>query len=260
MTCSQARRWLNLYVDERLSLQRYAALERHMRACSACRQELNFLETLRASVADAEGGRIPQPEPEELTANIMSRVALFEEQRAVEGATKAQRRHAARSAKAARRGAAADAAGAPRVRQRAALAPAAVASAPSGARPWIGLIWLDWVQRSSMWMAWRRWQNARPSRRWVSALVALVALALAAFVWPAPFGASVTPAQMTQLTPGRLLSDAEQWLLTPGPDAIIWGVWVAGAVVALVAVAWFARADASAEWRRALVERLPQLW
>jgi len=249
MTCSQAKRWLNLYADGRLSLRRYALLERHLRACAACRHELTFLETLRASVADAEGGRIPQPEAEQLTASVMSRIAAFEEQHAAQASAKAQRRHAAHPATAS-----------PRVRRRAALSPVASVNTPSGARPWIGFIWLNWARQSSAWAAWRRWQSAGPSRRWTGAALVALAVALATFVWPAPFGQGVTPAMLAQLEPTHLLGAAEQWLLTPGPDAIMWAIWVAGAVVALVAVAWFARADASAEWRRALVERLPQLW
>src|SRR5579863_570610 len=116
MRCSQANRWLNLYADGRLSPQRYALLERHLYVCAACRQELTFLDTLRASVADADGGRIPHPEPEQLTANVMSRIAAFEAQRAGGAAVKAQRRQARRRAVAPTT---------PHVRRGAALSPVA---------------------------------------------------------------------------------------------------------------------------------------
>lgn len=248
MRCTQAKRWLNLYVDGRLSPRRYALLERHLHVCATCRRELTFLETLRASVADAEGGRIPQPESEQLTASVMSRIAAFEEQRESVAAAKAQRRQARRRAVA------------PATR-RAALSPVpAPAITHSGARPWIGLVWLNWARQSSAWATWRRWQSAGPSWRWMGAVLLLALAALAVVVWPAPFGQIMTPVMLAQLEPTRLLGVAEQWLLTPGPDAIVWAIWVAGAVVTLTAVAWFARADASAEWRRALVARLPQLW
>jgi anti-sigma factor RsiW len=49
-------------------------------------------------------------------------------------------------------------------------------------------------------------------------------------------------------------------LLSPGPDQISWAVWLGGGLVTLLAVIWFVRADASADWRRAISERLPQLW
>jgi anti-sigma factor RsiW len=49
-------------------------------------------------------------------------------------------------------------------------------------------------------------------------------------------------------------------LLSPGPDQISWAVWLGGGLLALIAVVWFVRADASSQWRRAISERLPQLW
>ena len=49
-------------------------------------------------------------------------------------------------------------------------------------------------------------------------------------------------------------------LLSPGPDQVSWAVWLAGGLVTLMAVIWFMRADASSQWRRAISERLPQLW
>jgi len=49
-------------------------------------------------------------------------------------------------------------------------------------------------------------------------------------------------------------------LLSPGPDQISWAVWLGGGLLTLLAVIWFVRADASSQWRRAISERLPQLW
>lgn len=58
----------------------------------------------------------------------------------------------------------------------------------------------------------------------------------------------------------RFWTDTLALLATPGPEAIAWSVWIAGAALALVAAGWLARAEASAEWRRAIAERLPQFW
>lgn len=71
-----------------------------------------------------------------------------------------------------------------------------------------------------------------------------------------------------QITRPALLSGAAQHLgpnllqllVLPGPYQIAWSVWIAGVALALGVFAWFARADASEDLRRALAERLPQLW
>lgn len=57
----------------------------------------------------------------------------------------------------------------------------------------------------------------------------------------------------------RLGVDVLQLLATPGPDEVAWSVWIAGAALALGVGGWLARADASAEWRRALAERIPRV-
>lgn len=49
-------------------------------------------------------------------------------------------------------------------------------------------------------------------------------------------------------------------LLAPGPDSISWGIWAAGCAVALMLTVWLVRADASSALRRAIAQRLPQLW
>jgi hypothetical protein len=82
--------------------------------------------------------------------------------------------------------------------------------------------------------------------------VALVALLVTALL-PGGWGA-------VAMTLSRDLDGAVGALLSPGPDQVLWAVWLGGGLVALLAVVWFARADASSEWRRAISERLPQLW
>jgi anti-sigma factor RsiW len=64
---------------------------------------------------------------------------------------------------------------------------------------------------------------------------------------------------ITALMPGGW-SAAISALLSSGPDQISWAVWLGGGLVTLLAVIWFVRADASSQWRRAISERLPQLW
>jgi anti-sigma factor RsiW len=59
---------------------------------------------------------------------------------------------------------------------------------------------------------------------------------------------------------GRFGPNLLQLLVTPGPYQIAWSVWIGGIALALGICTWFARNDATEEWRRALAERLPQLW
>jgi anti-sigma factor RsiW len=91
-----------------------------------------------------------------------------------------------------------------------------------------------------------------PGLRVVAAAVALI---VAVAVWWRSYPANGLAGAASRLGPNVL-----QWLATPGPDAIAWAAWIAGAAVALGVGGWLARADASAAWRRALVDRLPQLW
>ncbi len=91
-----------------------------------------------------------------------------------------------------------------------------------------------------------------PGWRLVGVVVALV---VAVGVWWRTYPESGLAGAAT-----RLGMDALQLLATPGPEEIAWSVWIAGAALALGAGGWLARADASAEWRRALVERLPRVW
>jgi anti-sigma factor RsiW len=88
---------------------------------------------------------------------------------------------------------------------------------------------------------------------WRSALVALIGLIVLALLQPAAMASFSGQAT-------RAASDAIQLLLSPGPDAISWGVWLLGAIVTLAITVWFVRADASSAVRRAIAQRLPQLW
>ncbi len=88
-------------------------------------------------------------------------------------------------------------------------------------------------------------------RRVLALAVALVALV----VWAQVTTPRLLPSVVTHAGPNLL-----QILVTPGPYEIAWSVWGAGAALTLAIFTWLARADASEELRRALVERLPQLW
>lgn len=78
LSCSRARYWLQLYVDERLDVRRLPTLEAHLDTCSACRRELASLEEIRGALAATNLER----EPENLTGQIMVRVAAVEARRA----------------------------------------------------------------------------------------------------------------------------------------------------------------------------------
>ncbi len=89
------------------------------------------------------------------------------------------------------------------------------------------------------------------ARRALALTVALAALV----VWAQVTTPTLLPGMLGHLGPNLL-----QLLVTPGPYEIAWSVWIAGAALALGVCAWLARTDASEELRRALAERLPQLW
>lgn len=78
MTCLRAKMLLNLYVDGRLPLRRFAILEDHLRDCAACRAELAHLELVAQALAETA----PVAEPEGLTALILARIAGYEVGRA----------------------------------------------------------------------------------------------------------------------------------------------------------------------------------
>ena len=111
-------------------------------------------------------------------------------------------------------------------------------------------------QRAAALRAERRAQRAQVwrgvgARRALALVVALAALA----VWAQMATPNLLPGMAERLGPNVL-----QLLFTPGPDEIAWSVWIAGVALALAIFTWLARADASEELRRALADRLPQLW
>lgn len=78
MNCAEAGVWLHLSMDGRLSADHLAQLERHLETCSDCRREREVLESLRTTLVVQE----LVPEPEQLSQQIMARVAAYEAQRA----------------------------------------------------------------------------------------------------------------------------------------------------------------------------------
>lgn len=111
-------------------------------------------------------------------------------------------------------------------------------------------------QRAAAHAAERRARRAQAwrgigARRALALVVALVALV----VWAQMTTPKLLPNMAAHLGPNVL-----QLLFTPGPEEIAWSVWIAGAALALAIFTWLARADASEELRRALADRLPQLW
>jgi anti-sigma factor RsiW len=84
---------------------------------------------------------------------------------------------------------------------------------------------------------------------------AAIALVIAVAIWWRTY-----PENGIEGAVNHFWTDALQLLTIPGPDEIAWSVWIGGVALAVVACYWFTRAEASAEWRRALAARLPQLW
>jgi predicted anti-sigma-YlaC factor YlaD len=72
MHCKEASRLIQLYIDSRLTLDQMRALEAHIASCSACHAELDLLE----NVTDNLHNLRLVAEPEDLTAQIMQRVAM----------------------------------------------------------------------------------------------------------------------------------------------------------------------------------------
>jgi hypothetical protein len=70
--------WLQLYVDGRLDIRQLGRLEEHLEACPICRADLLLLEIVCQGAAGLELA----PEPTELTAAIMRRIAELEARRA----------------------------------------------------------------------------------------------------------------------------------------------------------------------------------
>jgi predicted anti-sigma-YlaC factor YlaD len=72
MRCSKANWQLQLYLDRQLSQADFLALEAHLSTCSDCRTTLHALEEITRTFDSMQ----QVPEPANLTANIMQRVAL----------------------------------------------------------------------------------------------------------------------------------------------------------------------------------------
>ena len=71
MTCSRAQEWMQLYLDNRLSLSRIRTLEHHMERCEQCRAEWMLLEDVVAGIHSLEH----VIEPAGLTEVVMARIA-----------------------------------------------------------------------------------------------------------------------------------------------------------------------------------------
>ena len=75
--CRKANVWLQLYIDGRLDPRQLPALEDHLDGCAECRAALAAYEVVVQSAGMPEGA----PEPAQLTAAIMARIAAYEAQR-----------------------------------------------------------------------------------------------------------------------------------------------------------------------------------
>lgn len=76
MHCAKAVRLIQLYVDKQLKLNHIRALEAHLSVCQQCQKELRLSEEIVRIVGRTE----LIAEPVDLTANVMRRVALSEQQ------------------------------------------------------------------------------------------------------------------------------------------------------------------------------------
>ncbi|GCE48513.1 putative zinc finger protein [Thermosporothrix hazakensis] len=72
MHCSRASRYIQLYIDQHLPLNKMRELEKHLSSCSRCQQELRQLECISRAIQSFD---LVQ-EPADLTHNIMQRIAL----------------------------------------------------------------------------------------------------------------------------------------------------------------------------------------
>ncbi len=72
MHCQVASQQLQLYLDNRLTVQQVRSLEAHLSFCNACKEELILLESV---IHDLEAFKVVA-EPENLNESIMRRVAL----------------------------------------------------------------------------------------------------------------------------------------------------------------------------------------
>lgn len=72
MRCKEASQQMQLYLDNRLSVQQVRNLEAHLFSCNTCKEELIILESL---IKDLETCKVVA-EPPDLHETIMRRVAL----------------------------------------------------------------------------------------------------------------------------------------------------------------------------------------
>src|SRR6266516_566048 len=72
MRCSVANKQLQLYIDNRLTMQQVRVLEAHLAVCTICPQELLLLEEVVSSLRNLQ----PVAEPASMTVQIMQRVAI----------------------------------------------------------------------------------------------------------------------------------------------------------------------------------------
>jgi hypothetical protein len=77
MRCKEASQQLQLYLDNRLTIQQVRTLEAHLASCNACLEELTLFEK---AVNDLESFKVVV-EPDDLNAKIMRRVAIAASQR-----------------------------------------------------------------------------------------------------------------------------------------------------------------------------------
>lgn len=74
MNCGRAQQDLQLYIDGRLDQRKFSLVEAHLDTCVDCRQALALYEVVQAALTEQRAER----EPANLTALIMSRIALSE--------------------------------------------------------------------------------------------------------------------------------------------------------------------------------------
>jgi predicted anti-sigma-YlaC factor YlaD len=77
MRCKEATKQLQLYLDNRLTIDQTRALEAHLVTCAACLNDLKILEEVIYSLQTFK----VVAEPDDLNAQIMSRVATAASQR-----------------------------------------------------------------------------------------------------------------------------------------------------------------------------------
>jgi predicted anti-sigma-YlaC factor YlaD len=77
MRCTEATKQLQLYLDNRLTIDQTRALEAHVANCVACLEELTILEEV---ISNLQTFKVVA-EPDDLNAQIMHRVAIAASQR-----------------------------------------------------------------------------------------------------------------------------------------------------------------------------------